>query len=142
MTYSTVDLERYAEDITRNEELLFGDQGFDAEDIAHFDRHPRYNTGMILDKNNDLAAYAFMKSVKPGVVRILRLCVLPEHRGQGYGRSLHDALLLGGFHYRVRVPERWLESQLWLKRQGWIAVGIAPDGYEFRKFVESSFEVS
>lgn len=138
MTFSVDpdDLEKHMNAIVANEELLFGSEGYDHEDILNFEKHPRYSTGIILTKRKDLAGYAIMRTVRAGVVRILRLCVVPKHRKKGFGQSLHDAILLSGYEYRLRVPERWLEAQLWLRKAGWIAVGIAPDGIEFRTSIE------
>lgn len=136
-TVSPDDLERHMDAIVQNETFLFGDDGYDKQAVHHFDKHPRYSTGMILTPKNDLAGYAFMRHIKNGVIRILRLCVIPEHRKNGYGKNLHDAILMGGHTYRLRVPERWLEAQIWLRDLGWVAIGIAPDGIEFRIFVET-----
>lgn len=144
MTYSILpsDLLRVVGVIERNESMLFGDDGFGEDDIVHFDSHPRYSVGLMLSDAGELAAYSFMKMLKPGKIRILRLCVLPEFQKQGIGKSIHDAILLAGHQYRIRVPETWLETQLWLKKHGWTAVGIAPDGYEFRKYIDSDYAVS
>lgn len=141
-TVSSIDLRAAAGRIAEHESLLFGDDGLDEETITEWSNDARYHDGMILTESGHLAAYAFMRSVKPMAIRVLRLCVIPRYQHKGYGRALHDAILMEGFQYRMRVPERWLDSQLWLKRRGWTAVGIADDGIEFRIRPESDFAVS
>lgn len=136
-TISGDDLKKYIDEIVENESLLFGKEGFDHEDIFHFDRHPRYSISMLITLKEELAGYAFLKHLRPGIVRVLRLCIIPGFRRRGYGKNLHDAVLLTGHEYRLRVPERWLESQIWLRDAGWLAVGIASDGIEFRTFIDS-----
>lgn len=141
-TVSSIDLKTVIEPIVEHEALLYGNDGLDEDTIADWVNDPRYHDGMILTESGHLAAYAFMRSVKPLAIRIMRLCVLPKYQHKGYGRALHDAIMLDGFQYRARVPERWLETQLWLKRRGWRAIGIAPDGLEFRIKYSSDFAVS
>jgi ribosomal protein S18 acetylase RimI-like enzyme len=141
-TVSSIDLQSVMGRIIEHESLLYGKEGLDEDDITEWVNDPRYHDGMILTESGHLAAYAFMRSVKPGSIRIMRLCVLPRYQHKGYGRALHDAIMLDGFQYRARVPERWLETQLWLKRRGWKAVGIAEDGIEFRIKFANDFSVS
>ena len=85
-------------------------------------------TYYILEKDGQPCGCVALERAKPGVCYLMRLAVLPEHRGKGYGKMLvqhifEKAHIIGSRRVEIAMISKDTKLKKWYKKLGFIQKG-------------------
>ena len=85
-------------------------------------------TYYILEKDGRPCGCVALERAKPGVCYLMRLAVLPEHRGKGYGKMLvqhifEKAHIIGARRVEIAMISKDTKLKKWYKKLGFIQKG-------------------
>jgi len=123
--------------ILEHEASEFGPDALTGQEVDKFFRSNKC-FDLWFDYDDKLFAYGFL-TLRKGIYRLDRLCVTLEGRNIPYlGTYIHNALIGDNREYAIQcfVPERFVSTQYWMSRHGWVAVGIVKDYYHSGDAIE------
>lgn len=82
----------------------------------------------ILQEDDQLCGCVALERARPDVCYLMRLAVLPEHRGKGYGKILvhyifEKSLTYGASHVEIAMISKDRKLKKWYKKLGFIQKG-------------------